>query len=147
MIRAATEKDLPAIEAMGRGIHAESRYARYDFSADKYNKVARHCLENGISLVVEENGHIVGALFANVGQHYFGNDLQSTDLIHYILPQFRRGWTAVRLLKAYIVEAKALGVVDICIGNSSGLQPQRVWRLYERLGFKLIGGGFALQGD
>jgi len=54
--------------------------------------------------------------------------------------------TGIQLIKHYIKIAKSLDIDDICIGNSSGVETEKVWNLYERLGFKLVGAEFTYEG-
>lgn len=66
------------------------------------------------------------------------------DLLTYVVPE-HRGGLGIRLIKAYIERAKLLDIDDIHIGVSTGLEPERTGKLYERLGFRHIGGGYAME--
>ncbi len=144
MIRRATKDDNPAILALGRAMHAESRYARFDYDEEKYRRLVEHLIDNGIAIVSAANGQVSGVFLGVVSAHFFGNDLQSTDFIQYVTPEFRGGMTGVRLIREYIRIAKEIGVKDICIGNSSGISTERTGELYKRLGFTHHGCDYSL---
>ena len=143
-IRTATEADIPLIGDLGRMMHFESRYAKFDFNPGKWGNLLRVVIPQGLTFVAEDRKGVVGVFVGIAAPHFFGDDLTSHDLITYVLPE-SRGRIGVLLTKEYIRRAKALGVRDIHIGISTGLQPDRVGRFYEKLGFSHIGGGYAME--
>lgn len=143
-IRTATEADIPLIGDLGRMMHFESRYAKFDFNPGKWERLLRVVIPQGLTFVAEDSKGAVGVFVGIMAEHFFGDDLTSHDLITYVLPE-SRGRVGVLLTKEYIRRAKALGVRDIHIGISTGLQPDRVGRFYEKLGFSHIGGGYAME--
>lgn len=143
-IRTATDADIPLIGDLGRMMHFESRYAKFDFNPGKWERLLRIVIPQGLTFVAEDSKGVVGVFVGMMAEHFFGDDLTSYDLITYVLPE-SRGRIGVLLTKEYIRRAKALGVRDIHIGISTGLQPDRVGRFYEKLGFSHIGGGYAME--
>lgn len=146
-IRTATRNDLPALIDIGQDMHAESRYRAYTYDPDRLEQTLKIVLDDELSLVAEaEDGRIVGAFIAFVTPQFFGSDLMSSDLALYIVPEFRQGRLALRLLTEYICRARERGVTDIRVGNSTDVESERVGRLYESLGFRRVGGLYAMEG-
>lgn len=145
MIRKATENDIEDILSLGRMMHAESRYSRFDYSESKYRTLVTHIIDNGIALVAEIDGKIAGVFLGFIRDHFFGHDLQSGDFVQYVVPEHRGGMTGVRLIKEYVKAAKEAGVKDIGIGITTGISVQRVGELYGRIGFDLVGYNYSMR--
>jgi GNAT superfamily N-acetyltransferase len=149
MIRHAEHHDIAAMVAVGREMHATSIFSKFDFNEEK---LALHIgmlieLDSGIALVSEVDGEIQGGFIGAVVPHFFGNDLQSFDYALFLTEHARTGATGLRLIKAYIAEARAKGANQIMLANSTGYQPERVARLFESMGFKRLGYVFELSQD
>jgi len=147
MVRNAVLDDVPALTALGARMHGESIYARYDYNVEKMSKLFETligCPNVGIALVYETEGAIAGGFIGTVTEHYFGFDLQASDLALFIAPEQRNGTAAVRLIKAYIEEAKRRGAKQIMLGNSTGVDFERVAALFESVGFVKRGYVFEL---
>lgn len=142
--RGAEEADIPVLVEMGREMHSESRFARYNFNPQKYAALLQTVIPQGVSFVAEEEGKVVGVFIGGVAQHFFGDDLFSYDFLTYVAPAYRGRMTGVRLIKRYISIAKAMGIEDIHIGVSAGIATESTVRLYEKLGFTCVGGGYVL---
>jgi GNAT superfamily N-acetyltransferase len=147
MIRQATYSDIPALLYLGQVMHAESAYSPYDYNPAKVAELAETLIdaEHGIALVAEDEGVIQGAFLGVVYPHWFGDDLVSTDYALFMHPDCRGGTQAYRLIKRYIVEARAKGAKQIMLANSTGVVPSRVAALFESLGFHRLGYVFELQ--
>jgi GNAT superfamily N-acetyltransferase len=143
-IRDAAEADIPYLVELGRAMHFESRYARFDFDPAKYATVLAHVIPQGLTFIAEQDGEVIGVFVGVLDSMFFGHDIVARDLLTYVAPE-RRGRAGVGLIREYVRRAKALGAADIHIGVSTGLQPERTGRLYERLGFSHIGGGYAME--
>ena len=142
-MRELTLTDVPELVEMGRAMHSESRFARYDFNPQKYAAFLATLIPQGLSFAAEEEGALVGAFVGGRAQHPFGDDWFSYDWLTYVTPA-RRGGLGVTLVKRYIKLAKAMGIEDIHIGVSAGIATDRTERLYSKLGFTRIGGGYVL---
>ncbi len=138
MIRPMAAQDIPFLIALGAEMHNESQYANLDFDPQKLFALGEAMLESPdlwLALVVELDSKIVGFCFGFVTPHFFGNDLTSGDLAIYISPEHRKGSTGVSLVKQYDAWCVKMGVKEPLLGVSSGIAPDRVGRLYERLGY------------
>lgn len=137
-IREMTQGDVQYALGLGVDMHQESWFRDFDFDVNKAlsiwdRKVAqpdRWCL-----FVAEENDKIIGVFAGFANEHFFGNDLVSGDLILYVDPEHRGGTAAPRLIQAYEKWARSIGVKEIHIGVSTGVNVERTARLFEKLGF------------
>ena len=146
MIRPATTDDIDQMIELGEVMWAESRYSKMnlDLAKGRHVLTALLAFARGIVFVKELAGRIIGMFWGMVEEHFFGTSLRSFDLILYVHPDHRTGRTGLALLKAYIAKAKELGAVDIMIGNTTDIDADKVGRLYEAVGFKRVGGLYAL---
>jgi GNAT superfamily N-acetyltransferase len=145
MIREARYDDIDALLALAKEMHAESpRYSLLRFSADKVAGVFRRLIDSpdGLLMVAENSGEIVGGMAAMVTPHWFSDDLVSSDIGLFMLPRHRGGMTAVRLMRSYIEWAKFKGALQIQAGISTGVQVEEAAALYRRMGLKQFSIGF-----
>ena len=128
--------------ALARQMHAESRYAHLNYDDAKVFALGNVALtEPSMCIfVAEERGAIVGMLVAFVQEYYFGNDLQSADIMFYVHPDHRGGSSAVKLVKRYEQWALERGVKpdSISIGVSAGITDQRAGSFLEHMGYKNV---------
>jgi GNAT superfamily N-acetyltransferase len=146
-VRKATLDDVPRLARIGEQLHRESDYAQYAFSLEKVQGYLYDLIESpdGIVLVGEQDGVIVGSFVGSVGTHWFGECSVSYDLALFVVPERRGSILGARLVKEYILTARAIGVDEILIGNSTAVRSDRVEmveRLYERLGFRRRSGNY-----
>lgn len=141
MIRNATHYDVAVMAEIGRLMHAEGVFSKFNYDYERVVRLISTLIEldRGIAIVATEGDKIIGGFIGSLDQHWFGNDMQAYDLALFIVPEKRQGLTAVRLIKEYIKQAKALGASQISIANSTGFEPERVKALFEYTGFKQVG--------
>lgn len=144
-LRTARMADIPALVELGRQMHGESRYARYEFNPVKYAGVLRAVIPQGLTFVAEIGGGIVGVFVGAVESHFFGDSKMSRDLLVYVVPA-HRGRIGAGLIREYKRRAKAIGVLEVYLGISAGILPERTERLYELEGFNRVGGSYVLEG-
>ena len=138
MIRPMTMQDAPVLIAIGARMHQESTYSNLDYSPEKLMELAEVITNNPeqyMCSVLEKNKEIIGFCIGFVTPHFFGNDLTSGDLLMYVVPEFRTGRHGIRLIKHYDAWCAKMGVKEPLLGVSAGIAPDRVGRLYERLGY------------
>lgn len=141
IIRDATKKDIGAIIVWGETMFYESQFSQYDYDAGHVALTVEELITDpdGICFLAVSNGVPVGGFLGMVGNHYFGKMKYSYDLALYVAPEFRRGRLGIVLLKEYIKQAKERGAQEITIGNSTGIEHERIGKLYESLGFTMYG--------
>lgn len=142
-IRAATEKDIPAMLGLAKRMHGESpRFARLTFSPAKCEALLRGLLGGqvvGGVLVAEKAGIIVGMAAGFVVEHFFGIEKVASDLAVYVAPEHRGGSIAVKLIRAFEKVGREGGAVEVTLGISTEVAAERTVALYQDLGYRLSG--------
>mgnify|MGYP003394307547 CR=1 FL=1 len=141
-MRTATLEDIPLLIELAVVLHKESRFARFPVNLAKVEGFFRMLLaykpqEHVIFLV---DGDPIYAMFiASVRSFWWGDLLESSDIMVYVSPSKRGGSSASRFIREYKRRAKALGVMDCKIAVGTGIHPERTGRFYEHHKFSKTG--------
>jgi len=144
-IQPATEKDIPEMVRLGSLMHEESAYNKFDFDLDKVARNFAFWINNPDYFAVvakDDSGELVGGYCGYVTEYFFGKDLIACDLGLFIDPKRRGGMTAIKLIKAFEDWAASKGVKEVCPGTTTMVAPERTSRMYELLGYKVVGSIF-----
>lgn len=146
MIRDAELEDAKTIERILRDMWHETRYSRFKYNGEKILDLIFKLITTprGIAIVSDNDG-IDGVFLGVIGEQFFADGLQSSDFIQYVSSDSRGKGIGKSLINEYIKQAKERGVDDICIGSSSGINVERIGKMYEKLGFSMIGTTHALE--
>ena len=149
-VRFATPDDVSAFVEMGRIIHGLTRFKIYEFNPDRLaasfhavleNKNDTHCffaVENG-------EGKVIGGLVGCVERQFFSDQLVAS-VIHYdVLPEYRMGGAALKLLTAFKKWAENRDVFELTAGVNSGTDLGKMDTFLRKLGFQLTGGNYSMQ--
>jgi GNAT superfamily N-acetyltransferase len=142
MIRPARQDDLPQLLELGRRMHQESVYRDFEFCERRLTSYlamvldtpGRYCLH-----VAEREGRIVGFLAGYLEPFLFGRETVAHDTAFFVDRSQRGTTTAKRLIDAFRGWARERGARELCLGVSSGIEPERVGAFYERLGLSRAG--------
>lgn len=147
IVREMTESDIPVLVKIGSQAHLESEYRTMTFSSEKCERLgqAMYSLENLKCFVVERDGEIIGFLMASVDEGYFTDEKTTSDLLVYVKPEWRGSRAFYLLITEYIAWAKEQDAKLIFLSNSTGYEPEKIGKLYERLGFHRVGGIFQME--
>lgn len=138
MIRPATIGDMSVLLAMGHAMHAESpRWSRLKYSETQVETMLIGLIEstNGLVLVAEQDGQIIGAIAAEVRRAWCATDLVADEISFYMLPEYRGSLASARLVNSFKEWARLQGAVWAYAGASTGVADERVAQLYEAFGF------------
>jgi GNAT superfamily N-acetyltransferase len=149
MIRPANYEDIPRLVELGEVMHGESRYRVLPYAPNKVFGLLANMIEkaDGLLIVSEKNGEIVGGFAGMVVEHWFSNSRIATDFALFIHPEHRGGMTAARLLKAFVTWARERGAVLITAGITTGVTTDSSTRLYQAIGFEPVGIAFNMEGS
>jgi len=151
-IRFATIEDVPGFVEMSRKFHAMTRFAAYNYSAERVAQQLRATIETGQNrngthcfFVAEDSqGEPIGGLIGCVEKHFFSEQLVAS-VIHYdVLPEKRMGGAGLRLLMAFRKWAENRGAFELNAGVNSGTDLDRMDRFLRKLGFQQTGGNYSL---
>lgn len=149
IVRAATNDDLDLLMDIAAAMHAESpRFSTLTFSADKVLQLFISLIQfpNGLLLVAEQDGIIIGGVAALATPHWMSDELVSTDIGLFVLPQYRGGTAAMRLAKEYMRWSRDQGVKPgwTQMGITTGVHVEETAGLYLALGMEQISLGFGV---
>lgn len=141
MIRNATTADIPIMLDLGEAMHAESRYARFPWNRDKVAELIRALIasDDGLALVDEMGGMIVGGILAAIEDSFFGPARFACEFAVFAEPSARGGMVGARLLRAYVAWAREQGAALIQAGITTGVTEKSSARLYSVVGFYPVG--------
>ncbi|MDR0775588.1 MAG: GNAT family N-acetyltransferase [Azonexus sp.] len=150
-IRFATRNDIPACTEIGRRMAAVTRFAAYDFNAERLAQNLGAVIDSGHAkgthcLFVAEDtaGQLIGLLIGCIERHFF-SDLLVASIIHYdVLPEKRMGGAGLKLLAAFRQWAENRSAFELSVGINSGVEMEKMDRFLKRLGFRRTGGNYSL---
>jgi GNAT superfamily N-acetyltransferase len=141
MIRMATLDDVDFIVDKGELMAQESSYKVYAYNHDKVRALVENLINSdvGFVCVAESGGVKIGWMFGACVEHWFSSDKVATEMTTYILPEYRGGSDAPRMIKAFKKWAENMGATETQIGITTAVNEERTSALYERLGFHPAG--------
>lgn len=151
MIRLATGYDIPEIMSLCYEMHEST-----DFKTTNFNpcKLATHVAafidsEDYCAFVAIDDECVVGMIFGQVQLHWWGNDLQSCDILLYVEKDYRKHGFAIELVNAYKQWALDKGVKrdQLRIGCTTGHDSKEINKLFTCAGFRKAGAIYSLRGD
>lgn len=143
--RQMTEEDLDEVVELFREMHQESVYGedeRFEYVAADMRDYVRDFLARAprtLSLVCEDDG-ICGILLADCCSLRFNSKVKSVrEQMLYVRKDHRGGLKGPRLMSALAKWADFKGAREVLAGTSTGIDPDRVQRLWLKLGYKTLG--------
>ncbi len=146
MIRPASFLDIPEILNLGsRYVEEEVKAvahhsASWDAEQSAHNLCASLSREDLFLWVAVDEGQIVGFLWA--GHHELAPWTPvrvASDILFYIIPEKRGTLLGMRLIKALKQWAGENKCSEVRLSIASGINEERVGRMYKRLGFEPFG--------
>lgn len=142
-IRPLTLDDIPPMVALFEEVGHEAGWIpRIEFSPDHIatSLAAMIARENFLAVGVDaDDGLVCGFLIAELASPWYTPTPIAAERVLYVHPQCRRSGHAHRLIQRYIDWGRERGAAEILIGNSLGIQAEKVRALCESLGFEAIG--------
>lgn len=141
-MRRATFSDVPRLAELCAAMHAESRYECFRINPRKIETALNIMIAAPAAIVLVDGDPAHAMLLGYAAPFWWGDDLESLDMLLYVAPERRGGMSAPKLIRGYVKAAQEMGVADIKIGTSTGIESERTLRLFERMGFQNMGAGF-----
>lgn len=146
MIRPASFLDIPSIINLGdRYVEEEVKVVgHHSFEWDAYQSSHNLCqslsADDMFLWVAVKDGVLVGFLWAASHNMAPWNTAKvASDLLFYIVPEHRGTRLGYRLIKEYRAWAYDQGCVEARLSVASGINEERVGRMYGHLGFEPFG--------
>lgn len=145
---AKDEADIAAMIALGRALHAESRFRQYPYDEGRLRQAGHLALTRGNpgAIMAELNGTLIGMAVVVAGEHFFSAAKTATAQLLYVAPAHRGGRAAILLLKALRRWAQEAGAADLHVNNTTAIDAARTDRFLRKMGFKQTGGNYVLEG-
>lgn len=89
-------------------------------------------------LAIDKN-KIVGLIGGAVIPYFFSTRKKVGDLGFYVDPEYRGSRAAIKLVKALESWAKEMGVEEVYLGQTTGVEVEKTKDFYERLGYTVVG--------
>lgn len=140
MIRRGTQDDRGNLLDLGFLMHQESVYAPLAWDRAKAGCEFDWTLKNGVILVYEAEGRPQGMMLGHVKAPWFSHDKVGYEEVLYVHPLYRNGSIAASFIKYWSSWCLEQGVKMLRPSTSCGSFGAD--RLYESLGFTLIGGNY-----
>lgn len=139
MIRRAESKDFDAIMALGRELHEKiGGLPEIDDRGCRMLLAGSLAHKRRLILVSERNGVITGFMFCMVEELFYSKAKYASDVILYA----NDGFSGALMVRRFMRWAKTMSVAQIQLGVSSGLNVDRLERLYQKLGLAKAGALF-----
>ena len=138
IIRDATNDDLEILLDLGSKMLAESiePYPEIDREqARKYLEVAVSMPDFFLMAIAEEEIPI-GMMTAVAGPYCFSPTLRSASDLLFVLPEYRGGRAAVKLVQKYKDWADGIGTASDTMSVATGVSPERTGRFFKLMGFR-----------
>ena len=139
MIREATEADIPRILEMGRRFLAEGPYhGEIEDNPEVSERLVQILVQNPNAkiLVSDEDGALTGLVVFLFYAHYFSGKPTAGELIWFVEPEHRRGFTGIALLRAAQRIAKEMGATSMQFtAPATNTADPKVGKMYEILGY------------
>ena len=147
IIRPFKDDDIPALIDIGRKAFEESEYRAMQYDEKKCEHLCRQIMMKPelFGRVAVRDGVIIGVAVGGIFPPYFSDDLNASDLLFYVLPEYRGTRAFYVLCIEFIAWAKVNGAKLIFLRNTTGIMPEKVGALYERMGFSTVGGIYRME--
>lgn len=147
IIRQITKDDIPKLIEIGLMCHQESEYSVMSFSANKCIALCERIITEPqmLGMVTVKDSEITGVLVAAAIPAYFSDEINTSDLLVYVPPEYRGTRAFYLLCVSYIGWARTKGARLIFLRNTTGIEADKVGRLYERMGFSQVGGIYRME--
>ena len=132
-----TLDDMPDLIRMGKKFYEESpEYKRFSFNEDKLHTLGHWAITepDSICIVYDKNG-IQGMMYGMVHEQYFSLDKSAGELFLFVNQDRRGALIGKRLVSAFEAWAHSMNAIDIRVGVSAGITPDRVVGFYKALGY------------
>lgn len=144
MIRQATKEDIGEILSILQTTVNETSFKDLTINPDKAIDYLEEFIDNNQYMAaVEKDGKLIGGMIGTIESPWYSDDLIGYDLGLFILPEYRHGLIATKLILYFIEWCKKNNVKQIRPGISTGIF--QVSRLYQNLGFEVTGNNFLMR--
>tara|TARA_B100002019_G_scaffold37390_2_gene31279 strand:- start:2717 stop:3169 length:453 start_codon:yes stop_codon:yes gene_type:complete len=137
--RPAEPGDIKEIIELGYRMHQESHFKNLDFDPEKLKELVAQFIHMQFVQIAVHNNQIIGVFIGFITEYYFGKDLYASDLTYYVDKTLRGSAAAVKLFRDFETWAIKKGAKRINPATSTGINPERTKKFYEKMGYTMTG--------
>ncbi|MEB3790138.1 GNAT family N-acetyltransferase [Acinetobacter sp. IK40] len=141
-VRAATLQDVETLVEFGKRLTEESPiFSKQGFDEHRASELFTHLIRKlgSIFIAVDEYKNPIGTIIGVIDTDWRTGHKLAFEQGVYVLPEYRRSDSAKTLIDAFIGWSKLHNADRIQLGTMSGIQADKVVKLYESIGFELRG--------
>lgn len=135
MLRPITTNDVGLIIEMLLALHVESPHYNTVQPDEDYVRTTLSSMIEQPAFIGYIDDDLRGVMFGITNRTWFDSELNAYELLLYILPEYRGGLLAARLIRQFELAAKRLNCIHVRAGTSTQIDTEDLLRLYERLGY------------
>ncbi|MEX5402271.1 GNAT family N-acetyltransferase [Proteus mirabilis] len=142
LVRPATLEDLDTLVYWGKRLTDESpRFKNQGFDEKRARNVFAYLIDkhSSIMIVMDEYQNPVGTLIGALDTDWRTGQKLAYEQGLYVLPEYRKSGAASDLIETFKVWADMNKADRIQVGTITGIYAERTVKLYESLGFELVG--------
>lgn len=147
IIRRAIGSDFDPILDLGQRMHDETIVKFPPIEEEKvalFLKMSLDYPDLALIYLAEDDG-LIGMVTAILGEYSFSYDQRAVCDMLFVVPERRGAVAAKRLVLEFVDWAKSLKANEAIMGISTGVHPERTGKLFEKLGFELIGHSYRME--
>lgn len=134
-----TLEDAQKIVEMGKVFMEEGRFKDHEYNPDGVMNLLAATVKfpHKYFCAFDEDYH--GLILMGISQHYFSTYKWATDFAYFVVPEYRGGTLAVRLLKEAEKWAKENGASELTILHNTGINTDTASRFFNGCGYDTKG--------
>ena len=102
--------------------------------------------DNGFGvLAYTDDGEPVGMLAGSITPYFFSKGSVASDFVWYVMPKHRGSRAAIKMLKMFVDWAREKGAMELYMGVTTNIAPERTGELLKRRGFETVGGNYRVR--
>ena len=146
IIRRAIGRDFDDLLALGNRMHKESVTNFPPIAEEKVALFLKASLDapDSVAVYVAEDNGIIGMITAVLSEYSFSYTQRAVCDMLFVVPERRGAVAARKLIRKFIHWSRDIGADDAIMGISTGVNPERTGKMFERLGFELMGHSYRM---
>lgn len=151
-VRDMTSGDIEALTRMGKAFHHQTRFAAWEYDADRVSRALCQILAKGVPeqshcafVAVDDNLEICGLLIGQIEHQIFSGLQVAEALVYYVWPERRMSGAGFKLIHCYRRWAEQQGAFEVNVAITSGDQLDRTDHFLRRMGYEHTGGNYSLK--
>ena len=142
IIREAQNTDFAQLLKLGEDLHLESEYRDLEFNAMKCLNMFNHMLSGATYkiFICEDKTGLCGMMACECYAPYFSHEMVAGEHLIYVKPEKRNTRAFYKLVNVFLEWALSKDVKMLYLKTSSGINSDKIDKMYKKLGFARVGG-------